>query len=381
MSDDGAIGIWWSRGHTQGGRRSADCAAETVWLLLYVSTHCLVCRSWTVRERDQREKSDQAAARSTRQRADFLSDMKLVNAVIMLYDTSDKKGRPVRLYGRTRRQYAVPSPVPRKVEKDRENLKWARPRRRPLTSTSAREAHEAPNRRTSGRMTSRDVRDIMQLGPAPTASSSSLLQPAPSSRRGGGPPGPPAKRLDGITRELYALIGDNQPALALAQPVKPKFKERTKAVRRPAHWSRIGFTNPARAAALSGDADAETQARRKLVLRHWVKDLTSTLVDGAPDNKFAKFNTSSQPYSYNDAEYDAWLKGPYRVACTRLIAGRDLLDLLQSTTGPSQRRTTSFRSLASTTCASSSWQTVGNSRKSAASTCVLELRSRQPRSR
>jgi hypothetical protein len=33
-----------------------------------------------------------------------------------------------------------------------------------------------------------------------------------------------------------------EPALALAQPVKPKFKERTKAVRRPAHWSRIGFT-------------------------------------------------------------------------------------------------------------------------------------------
>lgn len=219
-------------------------------------------------------------------------------------------------------------------------------------------------------MTSRDVRDIMQLGPAPAASSSSLLQPAPSSRRGGGPPGPPAKRLDGITRELYALIGDNQPALALAQPVKPKFKERTKAVRRPAHWSRIGFTNPARAAALTGDTDAETQARRKLVLRHWVKDLTSTLVDGAPDNKFAKFNTSSQPYSYNDAEYDAWLKGSCRVTCTKLIAGRDLLDFLQPTTGPSQRRTTSFRSPASTTCASSSWQTAGNSRKSAASTYV-----------
>ncbi|GAA5866151.1 hypothetical protein JCM3774_004099 [Rhodotorula dairenensis] len=157
-------------------------------------------------------------------------------------------------------------------------------------------------------MTSRDVRDIMQLGPAPSASSSSLLQPAPSSRRGGGPPGPPAKRLDGITRELYALIGDNQPALALAQPVKPKFKERAKAVRRSAHWSRVAFTNPARAVVEAGDTDAEAQARRKLVLRHWVKDLTSTLVDGAPDHKFAKFNTSSQPYSYTDAEYEAWLK-------------------------------------------------------------------------
>ncbi|POY71414.1 hypothetical protein BMF94_5726 [Rhodotorula taiwanensis] len=163
--------------------------------------------------------------------------------------------------------------------------------------------------------TSRDVRDIMQLGPAPSAaSSSSLLQPAPSNRRGGGPPGPPAKRLDGITRELYALMGDNQPALALAQPVKPKFKERAKAVRRSAHWSRVGFTNPARGAeagmTAAAAADAETQARRKLVLKHWVKDLGARHVDGAPDGKFAKFNTSSQPYSYTDAEYDAWLKAP-----------------------------------------------------------------------
>lgn len=164
--------------------------------------------------------------------------------------------------------------------------------------------------------TSRDVRDIMQLGPGPAASTSSLLQPAPSSRRGGGPPGPPAKRLDGITRELYALIGDNQPALALAQPVKPKFKERTKAVRRSAHWSRIGFTNPARDAGASASAqqpedesEAVTQARRKLVLRHWVKDLAAKHVEGAPDDKFARFNTSSQVLSYSDAEYDNWLKG------------------------------------------------------------------------
>ncbi|BGP52924.1 hypothetical protein JCM8202_004005 [Rhodotorula sphaerocarpa] len=163
--------------------------------------------------------------------------------------------------------------------------------------------------------TSRDVRDIMQLGPGPAASTSSLLQPAPSSRRGGGPPGPPAKRLDGITRELYALIGDNQPALALAQPVKPKFKERTKAVRRSAHWSRIGFTNPARDAGASAstqqpedESEAATQARRKLVLRHWVKDLTAKHVEGAPDDKFARFNTSSQVLSYSDAEYDNWLK-------------------------------------------------------------------------
>jgi hypothetical protein len=103
-------------------------------------------------------------------------------------------------------------------------------------------------------------------------------EPAPSSRRGGGPPGPPAKRLDGITRELYALIGDNACVSASASPDKAA--------------ALAGFVKPMRL----------QWAGLRTAL---VKDLTSTLVDGAPDNKFAKFNTSSQPYSYNDAEYDA----------------------------------------------------------------------------
>ncbi|GAA5887666.1 hypothetical protein JCM5296_004452 [Sporobolomyces johnsonii] len=155
-------------------------------------------------------------------------------------------------------------------------------------------------------MTSRDVRDIMQLGPAPSPSSGLSLQPT---KRSSGPPGPPQKRPDGITRELYALIGDNAPSLALAQPVKPKFKERIKRDRPTARWHNIGFTNPARGAGLPEDAgDAESQARRKLVLRHWVKDLPPTYVDGTPDHKFTKFNTTSQPFSYTHDEYDKWLK-------------------------------------------------------------------------
>ncbi|BGP04839.1 SWR1-complex protein 4 [Rhodotorula toruloides] len=146
----------------------------------------------------------------------------------------------------------------------------------------------------------KDVRDILQLGAAPSPS----LQPAKRS----GPPGPPTKRLDGITRELYALIGDNAPTLALAQPVKPKFKERAKRTKPAAHWHLIGFTNPSRGAGTPDDGDRAKQARKKLVLRHWVKDLPQNFVDGMPDQKFAKFNTSSQPFSYTPEEYDRWLK-------------------------------------------------------------------------
>ncbi|GAA5923021.1 Swc4p [Sporobolomyces koalae] len=160
-------------------------------------------------------------------------------------------------------------------------------------------------------MTSKDVRDIMQLGPAPTASSGLSVPPTKRS----GPPGPPVKRPDGITRELYALIGDNAPSLAMAQPVKPKFKERIKSKKDQkkqhsgARWRAIGFTNPSRGAGKpDSELDPVQRARTKLVLRHWVKDVPATYVEGTPDSKFTKFNTTSQPFSYTDREYDEWLR-------------------------------------------------------------------------
>ncbi|GAA6032693.1 hypothetical protein JCM8097_000745 [Rhodosporidiobolus ruineniae] len=157
--------------------------------------------------------------------------------------------------------------------------------------------------------TSRDVRDIMQLGPAPSAAGPSMsMQPPPAKRSG--PPGPPQPRMAGIARELYALIGDNAPTLALAQPVKPKFKERIRRDKPTAQWRFVGFSNPSRGAGMpdKADEDDENRARKKLVLKHWVKDLPPNFVEGAPDHKFAKFNTSSQPFEYTDDEYAMWLK-------------------------------------------------------------------------
>ncbi|GAA5870288.1 hypothetical protein JCM16303_001950 [Sporobolomyces ruberrimus] len=171
-------------------------------------------------------------------------------------------------------------------------------------------------------MTSKDVRDIMQLGPAPGSSTGLSVPPTKRS----GPPGPPAKRPDGITRELYALIGDNAPSLAMAQPVKPKFKERIKsrkdgqggtgsggaggpstAKSSNVKWRLIGFRNPSRGEGEGQHARA-LEAKKKLVLRHWVKDVPKDYKDGTPDTKFSKFNTTSQPFSYTDQEYEQWLK-------------------------------------------------------------------------
>lgn len=152
-------------------------------------------------------------------------------------------------------------------------------------------------------MSSRDVRDIMELGQAPASTS----QPA---RRLAGPPDPRQKRPDGITRELYALIGDNAPSLALAQTVKPKFKERLKRAGPSVKWQWTPFTNPSRAVERPGDeGDKEKEARQKLRLKHWVRDLPQEQSEGAPDYKFAKFNTSSTLYSYTTEEYHNFLRG------------------------------------------------------------------------
>lgn len=162
-------------------------------------------------------------------------------------------------------------------------------------------------------MTSRDVRDIMSISePAASPGLGGLQAPPP--RRAGQQR---EKRPDGITRELYALMGDNAPSLALAQSTKPKFKERIKRTGPAIHWQLSAFTNPSRGAGKPESEDKAAEARKKLKLSHWVRDLPANHVDGSPDTKFAKFNTSSQPYSYTEEEYTKWLSGAVRLTSSR----------------------------------------------------------------
>jgi DNA methyltransferase 1-associated protein 1 len=93
--------------------------------------------------------------------------------------------------------------------------------------------------------------------------------------------------------------------------MKPKFKERLKRVGPSGvKWQWATFTVASRASERHGDeGDKDREARKKLKLRHWVRDLPPDHVEGAPDEKFAKFNTSSQPYSYTSEEYMNFLRG------------------------------------------------------------------------
>ncbi|KAI6047482.1 hypothetical protein EDC04DRAFT_2623452 [Pisolithus marmoratus] len=99
----------------------------------------------------------------------------------------------------------------------------------------------------------------------------------------------PSKKPEGISRELYALIGPSAPSLA-ATLAKPRLKQKPNfGGRGTTKWEWRPFRHPAR-----GDS---------LQLSHWAKANES-------DNEysFAKYNVQPARYTYSDEEYSALLE-------------------------------------------------------------------------
>lgn len=122
-----------------------------------------------------------------------------------------------------------------------------------------------------------------------------------------------------MTRELFALLGDNAPTLAMAHGLdaeskhalggvggmfKPKFKRRKEKARQ---WRWTPFLNAAR-----HDTQIDEQMpeiNHGLLLHHWAPARSSA--DGSPATDaevetkypFAEFNTNSGVYSYSNDEY------------------------------------------------------------------------------
>ncbi len=197
-------------------------------------------------------------------------------------------------------------------------------------------------------MTSNDVRDILSLpersGARPSSSSahasgssSSRNRKASGSHHNPHPSTAAASsrqkpKYDGMTRELFALLGDNAPTLAMAHGLgaegshaggsgvgalfKPKFKRSRK--EKVQQWRWTPFFNSARE---DTQIDEDTpELNDGLVLHHWAParstDGSATNVDTEPVTKYqyAEFNTNSGVYSYSNDEYiqhlrdDDWTK-------------------------------------------------------------------------
>ncbi|KAK6538900.1 swr complex subunit [Orbilia ellipsospora] len=121
------------------------------------------------------------------------------------------------------------------------------------------------------------------------------------------------KRPDGITRELFALLGENAPPVAV---VEHRFKDKPKFLGKVASWREQKFQNPAR--------------KDELELGHWVRQDPGAAVTTAADipdegtsgsagevvvgpkkqleYQFSKFNIKINILEYSDAEYDTVLK-------------------------------------------------------------------------
>ncbi|KAF3936850.1 hypothetical protein ABW19_dt0205108 [Dactylella cylindrospora] len=100
------------------------------------------------------------------------------------------------------------------------------------------------------------------------------------------------KRPDGITRELYALLGENAPPVAITEH---RFKGKPKFLGTVASWKEQSFKNPAR--------------EDDLQLQHWVRQNPGEQDSSQQlDYQFARFNIKINILEYSDAEYDAVLK-------------------------------------------------------------------------
>ncbi|WVN88619.1 uncharacterized protein L203_103830 [Cryptococcus depauperatus CBS 7841] len=134
-------------------------------------------------------------------------------------------------------------------------------------------------------MTSQDVRSILNLpANAPQASSSShRKQPLP-------------RKPEGISRELYALIGDNAPSLANAHAsiAAVKYRQRPALKSKKVHWEWMAFTPVAR----KNDSPVN--------LGHWAR-VTDRNTDESVEY-FGKFNTHGPSVmEYSRYEYDQHL--------------------------------------------------------------------------
>ncbi|EAU84382.2 SWR1-complex protein 4 [Coprinopsis cinerea okayama7 len=136
-----------------------------------------------------------------------------------------------------------------------------------------------------------DVRSALQL-PEPGPSNPQRKSSTPAATTNGATS--TARRPEGISRELYSLIGPSQPFLA-AQLNKPKLKQKPKfssadASTSATKWELRPFKNAAR--------------KDGLELRHWVK----ASEDPEAEYPFAKYNIENPHYVFSQEEYSRYLE-------------------------------------------------------------------------
>ncbi|KAF8917861.1 hypothetical protein CPB85DRAFT_1430939 [Mucidula mucida] len=124
-----------------------------------------------------------------------------------------------------------------------------------------------------------DIRSILSIPQASTSKGPATKKPPPQR----------AKKPEGISRELYSLIGPSAPSI-VAQLQKPRLKQKPRLNSGAIKWEWRNFKNRGRTDSLQ--------------LGHWIK--ASTPPDA--DYPFAKYDLHLADYSYTQEEYSRTLE-------------------------------------------------------------------------
>lgn len=137
-------------------------------------------------------------------------------------------------------------------------------------------------------MSTSDIFDVLNIqqrskspgstnSPTPVASSSGTA----SSRA-------PKTQVTGMQRELYSLLGENQPPLVV-QP-SSKFKEKLASISKPSPWTCAPF-----------------KASSGVTLHHWVKGSKELIGDGPQESPHSKYNVHLTIPSFTREEYQSFM--------------------------------------------------------------------------
>jgi len=107
-----------------------------------------------------------------------------------------------------------------------------------------------------------------------------------------------ARKLDGMQRELYSLMGDHAPPVVVT--TDSKFKTRPEWQQRATPWKL-----------------AEFAPKPGLNLRHWVR--ASSLVEGTSGHRFARFDTPTDVPEWTDDQYSLFTNPAWSLEETRYL--------------------------------------------------------------
>ncbi|QLQ80468.1 hypothetical protein HG537_0D04680 [Torulaspora globosa] len=133
-------------------------------------------------------------------------------------------------------------------------------------------------------MSSSDIFDVLNIQQR-SKSPGSTGSPTPTGSGNGNRGRPP---VIGMKRELYSLLGENQPPVVI-EP-SSKFKEKLSAITKPSAWTNAPF-----------------RANSKLVLHHWVKGTKESVGTEPQESQYAKLNVHLTIPKFNKEEYETFM--------------------------------------------------------------------------